>query len=262
MSAPVPILMYHEVTPQPVPRYRKYSVTPAELARQLAWLRDHGYTAIDLDAVYDARRGTHALPPRPVAITFDDGSRDTIEHAVPIVADHGMTATFYAVAGLVGAWARWLLAENKLALPLADWGALREAERAGMRCEAHSVTHPRLATLPDDAARAELVRGRALLEQGLGHPVRHLAYPYGSFAPRTRELAAEAGYLTACTVREGLAAPDDDLLALPRVPVLGTEGFADFAHRVRTGRRASPLRARWLALAPRTGAGRRDGPAR
>ena len=103
MSARVPILMYHEVTPTPVERYRKYTVTPAELASQLAWLRSRRYTSVDLDAVHAAFRGQGKLPPRPVVITFDDGSRDCLEHAVPALLAHGFTATFFIVGGLVGA---------------------------------------------------------------------------------------------------------------------------------------------------------------
>jgi len=254
MSVRVPILMYHEVTPTPVERYRKYSVTPTELASQLAWLRSHGYTSVDLDAVRAAFLGERLLPTRPVVITFDDGSRDCLQHAVPALLAHGFTATFFIVGGLVGATTRWLPADVGLELPTADWPILRDAERDGMRCEAHSVTHPRLARVDDEQARDELVRGRALLEQGLGHAVRHLAYPYGSNSPRTRELAREAGYLTACTTDEALAAPGDDLLGLPRVPILGTEGMREYAHRVRSARPVGALRASIQGLRFRLGA--------
>ena len=257
MSLRVPILMYHEVTPAPVERYRKYTVTPAELAAQLAWLRSRRYTSVDLDTVYAAFRGEGSLPARPVAITFDDGSRDSLEHAVPALLAHGFTATFFIVAGCIGSTTRWLPAERGIELPTADWPMLRDAERQGMRCEAHSVSHPRLASVDDDRAREELARGRELLEDGLGHPVRHLAYPFGSNSPRTRELAREAGYLTACTRHESLATPRDELLALPRVPILGTEGMREFRSRVRSARPVGALRAGVQRLTRRRGPARR-----
>lgn len=254
MSDAVPILMYHEVTPTPIEGYRKYTVTPTELATQLAWLQRRGYASVDLDALHAAWRGERALPRRPVVITFDDGSRDCLEHAVPALLAHGFTATFFIVAGLVGSTTRWLPAEQGFELPTADWSALRAAEQAGMRCEAHSVSHPRLALVDDDRCRDELVRGRTLLEDGLGRAVRHLAYPFGSQSDRTRELAREAGYLTACTTHEALATPRDDRLGLPRVPVLGTEGMREYAHRVRSARPIGPIHARVQRLAHRIGA--------
>jgi peptidoglycan/xylan/chitin deacetylase (PgdA/CDA1 family) len=252
--------MYHEVTPTPVERYRKYTVTPAELASQLAWLRSRRYTSVDLDAVHAAFRGEGTLPRRPVVITFDDGSRDCLENAVPVLLAHGFTATFYIVAGLVGSTTRWLPAEIGFELPTADWPMLRAAERDGKRCEAHSVSHPRLARVDDDQARDELVRGRTLLEEGLGHPVRHLAYPFGSNSPRTRELAREAGYVTACTTHEALASRDDGPLALPRGPVLGTVCMCEFRHRVRSARPIGALRATAQGLAHRFGVGARRKP--
>ena len=256
MSTRVPILMYHEVKPTPVERYPKYTLTPAELAAQLAWLRSHRYTSVDLDAVRAAFLGERALPARPVVITFDDGSRDCLDHAVPALLAHGFTATFFIVGGLVGSTTRWLPAEVGFEIPTAGWPTLRAAEREGMRCEAHSVSHPRLARVDDDQARDELVRGREVLEQGLGHAVRHLAYPFGSHSPRTRELAREAGYLTACTTHEALASRQDDLLALPRVPILGTEGMREYRHRVRSARPVGALRAGVQGLARRLGAAR------
>ena len=254
MSGAVPILMYHEVTPTPIERYRKYTVTPAELATQLAWLLRRGYASVSLDALHAAWNGESALPRRPVVITFDDGSRDCLEHAVPALLASGFTATFYIVAGVVGSTTRWLPAERGIELPTADWPALRAAEQAGMRCEAHSVSHPRLALLDDDRCRDELVRGRALLEDRLGRSVRHLAYPFGSQSPRTRELAREAGYVSACTTEEALATPGDDRLGLPRVPVLGTEGMREYAHRVRSARPIGAVQARVQKLAHRLGA--------
>jgi peptidoglycan/xylan/chitin deacetylase (PgdA/CDA1 family) len=251
MSVSVPILMYHEVTPTPVDAYRKYSVTPGELAWQLAWLRSEGYVSVDMDAVQAAWRGERALPERPVVITFDDGSRDGLEHGVPALVAHGFTATFFIVAGLVGATTRWLPAEVGFELATADWATLHAAESVGMRCEAHSVTHPRLAKLSREDCRRELSDGRKLLEDGLGHAVRHLAYPFGSCSDETRGIAAESGYATACTTREAIASSGDDLLTLPRVPILGTEGQREFMSRVRTALPVGPMRARVERVARR-----------
>ena len=253
MTTAVPILMLHEVSARPDPRYRKYTLTPGELGERLDWLRAHGYESVGMDDVLAAWRGTRPLRGRPVVITFDDGGHDCLDHAVPLLAARGFTATFYVVAGVVGSDMRWLRAERGVDLQAADWPALRAAEAAGMRCEAHSVTHPRLATLARDDCRAELARSRAMLEEGLGHPVHHLAYPYGSFSAETVTLAGETGFLTACTTEEALAAPGDALLALPRVPVLGTESLGEFAHRVRTAKRAGRVRLRLEDVARRVG---------
>jgi len=253
MTASVPILMYHEISARPDPRYRKYTLTPQELDRQLDWLRAHEYHTVTMDDVLAAWRGVRALPRQPVAITFDDGGRDCIDHAVPALAKRGFTATFYIVAGVVGAPMRWLNQEIGFELQAADWPALWAAEKAGMRCEAHSITHPRLGRLDAAACRDELARGRAMLEDGLGHSVTHLAYPFGSYSKETCEIARETGYATACTTDEAIANTSHELLALPRVPVLGTETFREFTHRVRTAQRAGAAKMRLERIAQRFG---------
>ena len=258
MTTAVPILMYHEISTRPDPRYRKYTLTPQEFERQLDWLRAQRYRTVTMDDVLAAWRGERPLPPKPVAITFDDGGRDCIEHAVPALAERGFIATFYIVAGVVGAPMRWLKQEIGFELQAADWPALWAAEQAGMRCEAHSITHPRLARVDAATCRDELAGGRAMLEDGLGHAVTHLAYPFGSFSEETRAIAHETGYTTACTTAEAIATtPRDDLLTLPRVPVLGTETFGEFTHRVRTSQRASALQLRLEGVAARFGLGKR-----
>jgi len=254
MTSAVPILMYHEVSPRLDQRYRKYTLTPQELEHQLDWLRANQYTTVTMDDVLAAWRGERALPPKPVAITFDDGGRDCIDNAVPALAERGFTATFYIVAGVVGGPMRWLRQEIGFELQAADWPALWAAEKMGMRCEAHSINHPRLGTVDAATCRDELARGRAMLEDGLGHTVTHLAYPFGSFSDETRAIAHETGYLTACTTVEAIATtPGDELLALPRVPILGTESFGEFTHRVRTAQRASGLQLRVERVAERFG---------
>ena len=254
MTTAVPILMYHEVSARLDPRYRKYTLTPQELERQLDWLSARGYRTVTMDDVHAAWQGTRPLPAKPVAITFDDGGRDCIEHAVPALATRGFTATFYIVAGVVGGPMRWLTQEKGLELQAADWPALWAAEKMGMRCEAHSITHPRLGSVDAATCRDELARGRAMLEDGLGHAVTHLAYPFGSFSQETRAIARETGYATACTTVEAIAsATDDELLALPRVPILGTESFGEFTHRVRTAQRASALQLKLERVAERLG---------
>src|SRR5215213_5434308 len=83
--ASIPILMYHQVTPQPLDCLGKYAVTVRSFAAQMAWLALTKYTAITLDQLIEHRAGRGALPPRPVLITFDDGFQDVFDYAVPIL---------------------------------------------------------------------------------------------------------------------------------------------------------------------------------
>lgn len=227
--------MYHEVTPRPHPAFRKYSVTPKEFGLQMRWLRLFGYQTINLDFWLAHRHDEAALPSKPVIITFDDGFRDCADYATAILCRHGFTAVFYVVAGYMGQSSRWLSTEKGCELPLMNWATARQLESAGFQVGAHSMTHPRLAQVPREQCRKELFDCRHELEQNLGRDVRHFAYPYGSYDEIVREIVAEAGYASACSVRIGLSAPDDDNFALHRVPISGHESLLDFLFRLQNG---------------------------
>jgi peptidoglycan/xylan/chitin deacetylase (PgdA/CDA1 family) len=231
----VPVLMYHEVSPSPHPAFRRYTVTVRDFTRQMRWLAAFGYQPIDMDTLVRARQGHASLPKRPVVITFDDGFQGCADYAVPALRIHGFTAVFYLVAGLMGATSRWLRPELGMELGLMSWDTARSLAAEGFRCGAHTLTHPRLSGLDPARRRAELVDARRRMEDELGQPVVHLAYPYGAFDQAVQAAAAEAGYVTACSTRPGRSGAGDDLMALHRVTVYGHDSLLDFACRLRTG---------------------------
>ncbi len=108
-----------------------------------------------------------------------------------------------------------------------DWEELRAlAAHPLATMGAHTLTHPRLAFLSEDAALAEMAESRIRLEREFGQKCRHFAYPYGdagSAGPREFALAAKLGFETAVTTRPGMIFPEhaEHLLALPRMSVNG-----------------------------------------
>jgi peptidoglycan/xylan/chitin deacetylase (PgdA/CDA1 family) len=229
----VPIFMYHQVTPRPLPRFRKYAVTPEAFAAQMDALVLEGYVPIGVETLVNHRAGRLPLPSRPVVLTFDDAYQDCLEHAIPILRARGFTAIFYVVAGLIGKTTRWLRAERGITLPIMNWSAVRELKANGFDCGSHGMSHARLTELDLKACRSELVDSRRRIEDELGQEIRHLAYPFGSYDERVRALSEDAGYLSACSVRIGYSSPDDDLLALHRIPVNGEDGLNDFVRHLR-----------------------------
>ncbi len=108
-----------------------------------------------------------------------------------------------------------------------DWTEI--AALAGHRLAtigAHSVSHKMLAKWPIDVAREEMRASKQRIEEQLGRPVRHFAYPVGdtsSAGAREFGLARELGFASAVTTRPGMRFPEhrDHLTALPRVALNG-----------------------------------------
>jgi peptidoglycan/xylan/chitin deacetylase (PgdA/CDA1 family) len=92
---------------------------------------------------------------------------------------------------------------------------------------AHTVNHMVLKKVPSGSTvRAEMEMSRAVLEAALGKRPEHLAFPIGDVAsagPREFRIAAELGFKTALTTRQGMLfkVHRDYLTALPRISVNG-----------------------------------------
>ena len=252
------ILMYHEVVEgEP---HEIHAVSARRFAAQMAWLHQAGYRVVALEDWPMAEERVSWLH-HAVAITFDDGYRDTYTAAWPVLQEHGFSATIFLVTGSVGGTSHWR--EGALGrAPMLNWVQVREMARSGMAFGAHTVTHPRLTSLDLESAGRELADSRAQIEQRLGRPVRSLAYPYSQFDPQIKTLAGRCGYRLGCTYRPGyVGSAGRDALALERIAILATDTLDDFRGKVRGGLRwRVAWYRRWLrARAQRTLAGEGQG---
>ncbi len=92
--------------------------------------------------------------------------------------------------------------------------------RAGITIGGHTVNHPILARLGDEAAYREIVTGREALEGITQQGVELFAYPNGrpdvDFGARDVALARRAGFKAAVTTAWGVSRRGSDLFQLPR----------------------------------------------
>lgn len=160
------VLYFHHVSPV-LDTYT--SVTPEAFALGLGTVLDVYGRALD-PAVLDD------LPPAPpdeptVLVTFDDGHRDTLDHAVPILDRFGVKAVFFPITGLADA--------EPYHDRCLNWTELGELRAAGHVIGAHTVTHRKLPELDTDEQRHEVVESLDAVRERLGVDSPPLAYPYG-----------------------------------------------------------------------------------
>jgi peptidoglycan/xylan/chitin deacetylase (PgdA/CDA1 family) len=217
------VLMYHKVndlSPNPT------TVPTAVFAEQMALLGELRYTPVSLDAVRDHYLRRTELPPEAVLITFDDGYRDNLENAAPVLAEHGYPAVLFAPIGYLDD-GRPLPHEELLhALgvrnPTLDWGELAELEQAGVRVESHGIGHWPLSDLDPAEALREIAVSKLRLEDKLGREVEAYAFVKGSqadFRPEHASLVQQAGYKLAFTSVSGANGPSTDPYRLRRYNV-------------------------------------------
>jgi peptidoglycan/xylan/chitin deacetylase (PgdA/CDA1 family) len=94
------ILIYHRVAEDPVDPWR-LCVTPDNFARHLEMLHNKGFATAHVSELADSVRA-HRVPRKTVAVSFDDGYRDNLDAAQPILEKYETPATHFATAGYIG----------------------------------------------------------------------------------------------------------------------------------------------------------------
>jgi peptidoglycan/xylan/chitin deacetylase (PgdA/CDA1 family) len=233
----VPILMYHEISSEPVSASR-LAAAPDRFARQLEYLAASGFQALTVAGLVATMKSGTRLPAKPVVLTFDDGTADFYEVALPLLAERGFTGTLFATSGWMGR-AGGGPACRKVPPGMLSFDQLRVVAAAGIEVGGHTVCHPQLDQLPPDLLRKELADSKNELEDQLGRPVYGIAYPFGYSSRLVRAQAASTGYEYGCAVGNRLASAACDRFALPRLTIARSMRLSAFARTV-AARRLPP----------------------
>lgn len=243
------VLSYHEISDRQDALVPGYSVTPANFAQQMQWLKDSGYHFVSVNDVLADKSGRHPLPERAVLITFDDGYRSMYASAYPVLK----LLHIPAVIALVGSWLEdtdGRVDFDGRSIPRGDllsWPEIREMTRSGLvEVASHSyalhqgiTANPQGNQQPAATARrwmadqqryedeesyrrrvtADLRRNNALIESHLGKSPRIVVWPYGRYNIETRTIAARLGMRIGLTLDDGPNLASTPLYGLRRVLV-------------------------------------------
>lgn len=230
----IPILMYHQIdaSPKRGTPLRGLVVRPESFQRQMALLKTMGYQGLSMRALEPYLTGERQG--KVVGITFDDGYRNNLTHALPALQKNGFSATCYAISEMLGktnAWDRSIGVPEKDLMSNAD---LLTWHNAGMEVGSHTRSHAQLTGLSMAHAQTEIFESKKALEQLIGTEVRHFCYPYGKFSDVHVQMVKEAGYVTATTTRRGRASVHTDFFELPRIMIAHATHLALFGLKVLT----------------------------
>lgn len=215
------MIAYHAVAPCP-PAADPYNIwiSPETFAAQMAFLARRR-AVVPLEAVADAsvERGKPA-----VAITFDDGFRNVLTEAAPVLGRYGFPATVFVPTGWLGRRSEWY-APPGCDAQVADEAELHALGEAGIDVQSHGHGHIDLERATPEAAEHDLRTSAEALEAVLGRRPRYLAYPWGRSSVAARTAAESIGFEAAFSIDR----PGSDRFALPRVGITRLDGSVAFA---------------------------------
>jgi len=190
----VPVLCFHRVNDDRDPFFP--AMPTAVFERQMAYVA-RAYRVVGLDEMLD-RTDRGELPGNALVVTFDDGYRDNLTHAAPILARHRIAATVFLSTGFIGTaavpWFDRVAGAFKTATAGAfasPWGAVLPLGSQAERLAALDATLGHLKRLPHeqlertaDAIAAELAAAAPAKNAMLGwddvHALRGLGCAIGA----------------------------------------------------------------------------------
>jgi peptidoglycan/xylan/chitin deacetylase (PgdA/CDA1 family) len=180
------VLVYHTISSPAEPLPGDIDISPEAFACQVDWLaRRRSVVPLIETLSHNERRNA-------VALTFDDGFRDNLTVALPMLEKYSMPATVFVTPGFIGNES-YLLREE-----------VRELSRHPLiTIGAHGLWHRHFNQLTNDEARQELLEARRVLEEITDQKINLMAWPYGECNAQLEQLAGECGYHASWSVWKG-----------------------------------------------------------
>lgn len=196
------VLMYHSIS-EPTDGHDALCTSPEQFEAQMFYLRRRGLRGV---SVRELRRAAYTGEARAmVGLTFDDGYKDFLEVALPVLERLGFSATVFVVAGMLGDENSWEhRGPPRVRLKLAGADGVREMSDRGMEVGSHTITHLRLSGLDEETLVHEVDHSRQMLAELAGTSIDGFCYPYGDLDSRAVRAARKAGYTYAVGTKRSI----------------------------------------------------------
>jgi len=183
----IPILTYHNFTKD---EGSSYKINIEDFEEQMNYLFTHNYSVISLSELLERLRAGQ-LPPKPVAITIDDGFKSTYTLAYPLLKKYNFPATLFLYTNFIE--------KNHYSL---TWEEIREMTKNNIEIGSHTLSHCNLLHHKENESydtylsriKKEIFLSKEILESKIGNKVKFFAYPYGVYSPIIKSLVIQAGY--------------------------------------------------------------------
>lgn len=213
---PVAILFYHRVADTCL---NGWTISRQGFTRHLDWLQAN----FDLVSLEESRkRIASGFNDRPtVAITFDDGYAENSEFALPLLLERRIPFSYFiTLRNVVEQRPFEHDCKSHQPLPVDSLDTIRALSAIGVDIGCHTLTHPDCGKLSEPQLRREIIDAGKELEDLLGCPVPHFAFPFGqsrNMTARGFALCREFGYRAVCSSYGGMNAIGQDSFHLQRI---------------------------------------------
>jgi peptidoglycan/xylan/chitin deacetylase (PgdA/CDA1 family) len=222
------ILIYHRVGGTTA---TQIDLATARFEEQVAELAASGRLVSLDEGLSQLERGR--VDAEPVVLTFDDGTTDWVDQALPVLVQHQAPATFFVATEFVEQGRDFPNGGRPI-----SWRGLRELTSSGLATiGSHTHTHALLDRATGSQAADEIDRSIDALQNRLGVACEHFAYPKALLGSPAAEEEVRKRFRSATIAGTRSNPAGTDLHRLHRSPIQVSDGMRWFRRKAAGGMR-------------------------
>lgn len=203
----LPIIMYHHITENPS-KAGKYTLLLNEFKKDISMIKEKGYTPVTVKDLIGYVNGEHALPEKPIMITFDDGFESFAVLAYPILKENNMKAVVSVIGKVTEQYSA--SEDHNINYSNLNFNRINELLSDGfIEIQNHSYDMHNsyrgkrigISKLPEEdteqykkALSEDLLIVQKILKRRCGITPECVVYPFGAYSKETLDIIKKLGF--------------------------------------------------------------------
>ncbi len=203
----IPVLAYHSVSNDKSP----ISISTNCFEKQIIFLKKLSYETVNFDEIDPNKKNQ-------IILTFDDGYKDIVINALPILKKYNFKATCFLVTNLIGKNNLWdNKKENFKIKELMSPDDIKKWYENGMSIQSHSHNHLDLTNLSDIEIISELETSKKYLKKKFNIETDVFCYPFGRVNKNVYEITKKIYKNAVTTNRSRYNINKHNPILIPRI---------------------------------------------
>ena len=203
----IPVLSYHSISEDTC----NISLSTKIFENQIIFLKKLGYKSINFDEINPNKKNQ-------IIITFDDGYKDILINALPILKRHNFKATCFFVTNQIGKNNLWDDKKEKFTIKkIMSDDDIKKWSDSGMSVQSHSHNHFDLTKLSNNEIIKELETSKKYFKDKFNIETDVFCYPFGKVNQNVYDLTKKNYKNAVTTNRSRYNINKHNPLLIPRI---------------------------------------------
>ena len=211
-------------------------VTKENFEAQMKYLSENNYTSLTFKDIQNGEyKKRFDKDKKYVIITFDDGYKDNLKNALPILKKYNMKMVLFLITSET--YNKWDTdvedREKEKKFNLMTKEEVKELIASGLiEIGGHTTKHLDMPNVDLKTIEDDLNVSNKILEEITGYKPISFAYPWGRSTKESRDVVKKVGYKFAVSTEDGPACFSDDLFEIVRVGIYSDDDIEKFKLRI------------------------------